>query len=591
MKTLYKTFKSVLSLTILFASFTSCEELRFGNEFLNQTPDQIGVSMDTVFSKKHYAMQVLTKAYTNLPYGIPVGNNPSLGGDLSESLTDLSYSSCSYGGARQLYYTGAYSAGKEGTKSKFLFNDNKTWSSIRYAWLMIENVERVPDMTRDEKDRAIAEAKMIIATQYATMFRHFGGLPYVDHAIMPDGTFHYERMTVEQTVNTIVGLIDDAIPHLEWKVSDKNDDGRMTSAYAMALKLRVLLFAASPLFNSDEPYLEGKAATEKLTWYGDYKKDRWDRAMKAGQDFMNALAANGGYQLVQADKPQETFYKKAFRKAYFERDNGEVLLSTRLGYKNKFSSCFAGGNNIFGFKQCPTKAYIDMFPDNKGNDYVIEDWTAEGLEPFKNRDPRFYETIMTNGTKYKSSYIQLFVGGKERPTETTNGTGFVLFKFALNYNNATSLGAIDSWPYLRLPEVFLSYAEAINEVKGGPDDVAYNMINMVRNRVGLKDLPDDLDKVAFRKALLRERACEFGFEDVRWFDVVRWKMEDVFRAPVDGINTYRHVEGDVTTFSYKVFSLQPERIWKNQWSPKWYLSAFPVNEIDKNYGLIQNPGW
>ena len=86
-------------MVVAVGSLTSCEELQFGNRYLNQQPDQIGINIDTVFSKKYYANQVLTKAYSTLHYGI---EENILGGDMQEAITDLSYSTCTYGGSKLL---------------------------------------------------------------------------------------------------------------------------------------------------------------------------------------------------------------------------------------------------------------------------------------------------------------------------------------------------------------------------------------------------------------------------------------------------------------------------------------------------------
>ena len=85
---------------------------------------------------------------------------------------------------------------------------------------------------------------------------------------------------------------------------------------------------------------------------------------------------------------------------------------------------------------------------------------------------------------------------------------------------ADRVGRPIQWPYLRFAEVLLSYAEALNEFNGGPDALAYDCVNRVRNRVGLGNLPTGLSQVNFRKAILKERALEFGFEEVRWFDLI-----------------------------------------------------------------------
>lgn len=594
MKNILRNIVKVLPVGLIAAgiSLSGCEELKFGNAFLNQQPEQIGVNIDTIFSKKYYAMQVLTKAYTTLPYGIPAGGNPKLGGDLLDALTDLSYSTGTYGGARKLYYVGAYSAANEGTNSKYNFTNNDIWNGIRYAWLTIENIDRVPDMTSVEKDRAKAEAKMIIATHYADMFRNYGGIPYLDHAILVEEEHYFERLTVEESVRTIVGLIDEAAPDLEWRVSDPNDDGRMTKAYALGLKLRVLLFAASPLFNSDQPYMEGKASEQKLTWYGNYDLQRWKDAEAAGREFMTALAENGQYDLVMATEETTEAYRKAFRDAYFTRGNSEVLLSVRKNYKNSYGSNFCDATNAYAKKQCPTLAYANLFPMANGTDFDANfNWGNPDVDPFANRDPRFYETILTNGRDYDGRKSQLYVGGKDRETADTDGTGLLLYKFSQDYTEATSIGQVDSWPAMRLAEVFLSYAEVINEANGGPNSDAYDLVNRVRNRVGIGDLSKtDMTQEEFREAILRERACEFGYEEVRWYDIVRWKDEAAFKAPIQGVNMFID-ESNSTGYHYEIFDITPNRVWEDQWSPKWYLSAFPTNEIDKNYGLVQNPGW
>lgn len=577
-------------MTLAVGSLTSCEELQFGNHFLSQQPDQIGINIDTVFSKKYYADQVLTKAYSTLHYGI---EENILGGDMQEAITDLSYSTCTYSGSKLLYYNGAYSAGNEGRNTKYLFTESSTWTGIRYGWLMIENVDRVPDMTQYEKDLAKAEARMIIATHYADMLRHFGGLPWIDHAITVNEDFYYPRQTFEQTVNNIVGLIDAAIPYLQWDVEDA-DDGRMTQAYAMGLKLRVLLFAASPLFNSAEPYLDGEASSRLMTWYGDYSQARWQAAVDAGKDFMDALEKYGSYSLLQATVQSEDGYRQAFRNAYFTRHNGEMLLSVRKAFRNTYSNYFCGGADNYASRQCPTLAYANLFQVKDGEEWkdfpTDFNWENPTVDPFANRDPRFYETILTNGRPYKNRQSQLYVGGLDRLTENEDGTGLLMYKFSQDYTEATSIGAIDCWPAMRLAEVFLSYAEAINEANGGPDNVAYTCVNMVRNRVGLPDLPNGLSQTEFRAAVLRERACEFGYEEVHWYDIIRWKNEEAFKVDIQGVNMYID-NTNPTGFTYKVFTVMPERAWKTNWSPKWYLSAFPVNEVDKNYGLVQNPGW
>lgn len=150
------------------------------------------------------------------------------------------------------------------------------------------------------------------------------------------------------------------------------------------------------------------------------------------------------------------------------------------------------------------------------------------------------------------------------------------------------------WPHIRLAEVYLNYAEAINEYNGGPNDEAYNCIDAVRERVGLGKLKRRMLQTEFRAALLRERACEFGYEEVRFFYLISWKMEEKFTTPVHGMHIYKNKkDGTYKCVSFSLATTNRKRAWWNPggFSPIWYLSAFPMNEVQKGYGLVQNPGW
>ena len=119
------------------------------------------------------------------------------------------------------------------------------------------------------------------------------------------------------------------------------------------------------------------------------------------------------------------------------------------------------------------------------------------------------------------------------------------------------------------------------------------MVNQVRARVGLGGLRQGMSQEEFRDALLRERACEFGFEEVRFFDLIRWKMEGKFTTPVHGLHVYKNKNDG--SYIFEPFSLsgtsRERSWWKGGFSSIWYLSAFPQNEVNKGYGLVQNPGW
>lgn len=570
---------------------TSCQKVKFGNNFLDKEPS-VAVTVDTIFNSVELAQRYLWSGYRTLPYGLNLdwsAKGNKLGMDILESLSDLNQSFMSWGGANQLYYSGQYSAAVENTSTatKYGYLQEQNWQGIRIAWNFIQNADRIPNSTPEYIKQLKAEAKMIIAVHYVDMFRNFGGLPWVDHAYTPTENTNLPRLTAKETMEKIVSLIDEATPDLPWTIQDlSNDDGRFTQAAAMGLKARLLLFAASPLFNANEPYLAGEAADKKMTWFGSYDPTLWTRAAQASKDLLDKINANGGYGLVTTGNP-----RKDFQNAYYKRGNGEILISTRVRFK---SPGFWDGSYYFyqsagGYgTACPTKEYVDMFPMANGMDITAPGSGYDPNFPWKNRDPRLYETVLVNGDTYQGRTAELWIGGRERRTQNGNrgATGFGLKKFLLDANPATAIQSVVQWPYLRLAEIYLSYAEAANEANGGPTKDAYDAVNKVRNRVGLSDLPKDLNQVQFRNAVLRERALEFGFEEVRWYDLIRWKMADNFTEDLHGVNTRKVGAG----FTYQTFTL-PGRYWKTNFSPKWYLSAFPTNEINKGYGLVQNPGW
>ena len=189
-------------------------------------------------------------------------------------------------------------------------------------------------------------------------------------------------------------------------------------------------------------------------------------------------------------------------------------------------------------------------------------------------------------------------------------TGYGLYKF-YKEGKGSLAGNYLEWPYLRLAEVYLVYAEAL--LKNNRLADAIKQVDIVRARVGLKGLVESnptkqlmTDPNALMEEILRERACELGMEDVRLFDMIRNKRADLFMKTLHGLKVQRADGGSgswsdksssirgafPTKFTYAKFELSNKsRAWWTNFSSKWYLSAFPPSEVNKGYGLTQNPGW
>ena len=610
---------------IAILATTSCvDAIRFGDGFLEKPPG-VTTTQDTIFGKAEYARRFLWNTYSKLYYGLATNWNDvdgKMNTGMFECLSDCFHSHNSWDGLNRQYYSGSYNASSEDNTSetRFGFTKENTWQAIRASWLFIENVDKVPDMLDGEKAQLAAEAKVIIASRYFDMFRHFGGLPLTDGSFSVSSSYDVPRATVEETVNYMVNLLDEAAAALPWDLSavgESNWQGRFTKAAALGLKCKVLLFAASPLFNDNVPYCteEPQAAVEnRQVWYGSYRPELWNQCLQACETFFNELASNGTYSLEQASGSSSNAYREAFNKAYFLRESSEVLISTRIIGRYNWDWWYYWGEWVTFGGYTPTFEFMEMFPMIDGAPFDYDKTIADNNMFFENnnyntpsRDPRLYETILVNGARYSGRSVELWDGGRENANSTSReqgmyATGFGLYKF-FKEGNGSLAGHYLQWPYLRLAELHLIYAEAL--LKTGNLPRAIQQVDIVRARVGLNGLAESNPGMnltgnadALMEEILRERACELGLEDVRLFDMIRNKRADLFTKPLNGLLIERadgrneswsdkpeSGRGEFPTqFNYTKFQIRNvARSWWTSFSPKWYLAAFPVNEVNKDY--------
>ncbi len=597
------------SLILLCAVMVSCTEVEFGDEFLGTQPEQSGATLDTLFANAINSELVLTRAYSYLPYGLPVtAGGPGadwnkLAGGLLEDLTDLSLSFNSQAGVgpMQYYYTGALTSSTQAGGQAFLLNREPMWYAIKYAWIYLSNIDRVKDLSEAEKNIKKAEARMILAISYTEILRNIGGVPWIDHQVSPAEEMNFPRISFKRSVDNIVALLDQVIAsQLPWK-QPASDDGRMTKAGAMGLKLRVLLFAASPTFNSNTLW---HSEADTLTCYTNYDADRWVKAEKAGEEFFLQMASQGQYGLTMPAEETHQARRLAFRSAYYDRGGTEVLISDRLRvYNQSAHDWFAGSQTAFWQLLGPTLNYVNMFSWEDGTPFPEDfDWENPTRQPFfevtsaqefiPQRDPRMYETVAVPGDHVMGDPMPLYIGGNG--SYKSECTGFRLMKWMLP-EVSDRVGRFTQWPYLRLPEVMLSYAEAICRANGGPNALAYQMIGDVRARVGLPNIAENLSEEEFIAELLKERSMELGYEEVRWYDMVRNNLQEAFQTPIfrlkTTLDTYGSTAAEPLTYTFEKISTSPRAWAEGTFDTKWYLAPIPLDEINKDYGLVQNPGW
>ena len=663
-----KKYPNILMILIICALFATMESCRQFDDFLEK-PVTSDVTIDDIFESPQHASNAMTACYINLPFGLPVQgpNKPygAIGQGHLDHLTDLMVNlHGTQNGPYHFYYPGNYNSSVEQNNPsyvKYSFTDEGQWTSIRRCWTILEKIDDVIGMDDAEKRQFKAEARTIIAIHYTEMLRHLGGVPKVDHLYLPNEDMNTRRMTIREMLEWIDELIEQSWRDLPWEYGDPNMYGRLTRAGALAVRVRALHFAASPLFNDDHPYL-GTASDDALCWWlGEKDPELWKQARDAA-DFLITEAEANGYGLVLPATQNKAAYQAAYRSAYFSPNNGETLIVTRAPNANNTNvrgivnnTTAAGSFGVFindgGYSV--TQNWVDMFPMANGYDIKPDQpnyaagWDEQ--KPVDNRDPRLYESVAVNNDPWGTGglFASFWQGGREGTAGTGGGLakyGTSCRKFTLGGNGAQMefSGKPLVYPYIRLADIYLIYAEAANQYEGSPSTLALARANAVRGRVGVPGLPAGMDKDKFHAAVMKERCCEFGMECSRWFDIVRWKMEEPFKAKLraqrsflwakdpafnmsgrtqgvransyegdyligDGVIgdngvLYRRLWGGeanvsfnaanhVITYQYFDGYETDVRAWATNFSPRWYLSAFPMSEVNKNYGLIQNPGW
>ena len=507
-----KTVK-IFAIALVGAGLVACESMKLGDAGLSKAPETSGATIDTLFASIKDADKVLASAYYYLPYGLISDFDSKMGGDFLESITDhfVSNKHSDNDGPNNLYYTGGLSANLSSSFAggeNYRFGSEKDYHVIRYAWLFLENADRIPNADPALLAQKKAEAKVCMAIAYSNMLRYLGGVPILDHAVDPAEEMVYPRNTFKETVDFIVKLCDEAAPDLPWAVSAA-DDGRMTRAAALGLKLRVLCFAASPTFNSDKKW---HPQADEYTCYGNYDPARWQAAKAAADEFMRQQLANGHYALCEAQPDAMGLitpraYRLAYRKGYYERGTSESIISIRKSNSTSYHEKHYEVQGSYG--SGATLDWVNKFPWADGtpfpDDFPWEDKTAWPEHPFfkpdplgtlkvgnatfsETRDPRLYENVGVPGDIWRDGSVGRAYDNHKYHQDGC--TGFLMMKFVLQQNSDRSQP--QHWPFMRFAEVLLNCAEAYNEADGGPSDKAYTWVNAVRARVGLPGLPEGM---------------------------------------------------------------------------------------------------
>lgn len=579
MKFLVQLTKLTIIFSIIGLLTTSCEDM-MGN-FLDKPPG-VDVTEDTIFSTQINVEAFLNGIYRDGMYAdIPEWTVRNGRREyLFASLTDEGECGAAW------YACNTYNRGGMTVNRNFDGCWTYRWKAIRSINILLDRIDEVPDASEEYKNQAKGQALFIRGLSYFEMFKRYGGVPIVNFRFNLDDpeSLKIPRATIEETVNFILEDAKAAANLLPDKWPSQYT-GKITKGAALMLISRTLLYAASPLTNTANPPLSLPGEDNKLICYGNTDNNRWKLAADAAKAVID-WASGAGVELL-------TGYDKCYQDVWEIPDNKEVILSVKMQPAQSYSSTMWRAYNNFYYTQAGLNITQNWVEKYEKKDGTPQTWNRNGgdnlAQLYAELDPRFDQSIAYNGCYWNPDFpvITMWEGAvpPNQPPLVDNKTGYWLRKFVPPSMNRTTPG-FPNWYLYRLAEAYLNYAEALNEYQG-PVPEAYQAVNIIRNRVGMPNLPTGLSKEQFRERVRNERNIELAFEEHRLWDIHRWviaEQEGVMKGNMWGIKIYKQ-DPPSTEFSYTyhVFEVR-------DFTPKMYRTPFLQNEINKGY-LVQNPGW
>lgn len=532
---------------------TACEE-----DYLSFDYNEGPVSESEVWSSDRLSRGFLNTCYNGLDDRYDLGRGAMLSMGSDEAVcSDLNSS------------VNIINNGTWGPLHTFDGQYTSLYSNIRATNIFLEKAPDSFIFPSTDIPKLRGEAFFLRAFYHFELFKRYGRIVLATRSFALEDNLNLPRNSVEEVVAQIVSDCDSAAHHIEaaWTNDwDNANKGRATKAAALALKSRVLLYAASAFYNPGNDMAKWQAAAD---------------AAKAVIDMNHhGLLPNTDLKDLWNYTNSKTRYNK------------EVIFATTARNTNSIES----NNAPIGFtgglgRTNPTQDLVDAFEMSNGK--AITDPTSgyDAAKPYANRDPRLNLFIVFNGATFKtgslSRAVETFEGGKDNLATNVNSTktGYYMRKFlseGASFNVTGSASIRKPWVLFRYAEILLNYAEALNEASG-PTQEVYDAVNAVRTRVKMPALPAGLSQSEMRARIHNERRVELCFEEHRFFDVRRWKLgESLFNNPVRGMK----ITKDGTSLTYTPFIVE-NRIFES----RNYLFPIPQSEVYRAPQLGQNQGY
>jgi hypothetical protein len=624
----------ILVLFISSISFTGCAD------YLDIVPDNVA-TMDNAFSNRIASEKFLFTCYSYLPDPTNPWYYPAhIGGD--EIWWNIDQSIFNNNVAIRI------AQGEQNSNDPYLnFWDGRQsgtnlFVAIRDCNIFLENIHRPYDLEEEERILWTAEVKFLKAYYHFFLLQLYGPIPIIRENIPvaadPEVVRVY-REPVDDVVDYIVQLLDEAIPDLPLQIyNTMSESGRITQPIALAVKAKALVWAASPLLNGTTVFANfPKDNLNRQLFPTIYDKTKWERAATAIKNAIDTCHL-GNHKLYEYQPPvrmsDTTKLKYTLRGATTQKFNSEIvwpctksiaqyqkwvmppLVSTtteqnisELGSTLKVAEQFYTNKGI-PIEEDPDWDFAGRYETQVAGDdhrYYIKTGETTAKLNF-NREPRFYASLGFDrgifegaGQPEESSHYLM-----TRKTESSGfiaignhiPTGYFIKKLVHvdteNGTGATYKASLYSFPIIRLTDLYLLYAEALNEIREIPDEEVYYWIDLVRNRAGLKGVVESwaqssvptkpVTQDGMRSIIKQERLIELAFEGQRFYDLRRWgDALKYLNEPVRGWN----YKGETVETYYQVTTYWEQRVFNT----KEYLWPLRLNTLIVNSNLVQNPGW
>ncbi len=554
-------YKRLLSILLIGAALfsVSCRKL------LDQPNVQLQGS--GVFGNIIYTSQYLNNIYSNLPDPLS---------PMTATLYECATDDARFGDATNPVVGLATGSLNPTINPDDHFGDYYT--AVRKCNILLANIDSLPSLDHGSnvvynnetvavlKPRIKGEAYYLRAFFYFELFKRYGPVPLVLKTLTLNDNSNLPRADFNTMVNQMSADCDSAANLLAptymstagGGVNVPTYYGHATSWAARALKARMLLYVASPLFNTSND------AT------------KWQAAANAALPFFNGTAP---FTLTASYANNFTGNTSG---------NAEVILAKVAVNNNTMEALnYPVGFGATGNGICPSQNLVDAFEMLNGK--PISDPTSgySAVSPYASRDSRLAATILYNGAVYNGRAIQTYSGGGVDGPDVQGGspTGYYMKKLLapniVLVGNTTT--AQHNGIYFRLAEMLLNYAEALNEANSSPVADVYTAVNRVRTRAGQPVLPAGLTQAQMRARIQNERRVELCFEGHRYWDARRWNIASaVFNGALNGIK----VTQNGTSFSYTPYVVE-----QHVFLPKMNLYPIPINQLQINASLTQTSGW